>query len=296
VTAPSTWHDIMGVDATRPSRWDHGDGEAAIHALDVALEKAGLPGAVDPALRVLARVEELVAAGRTEREKARHRLEEANRRLLGDGVIDVAEYGAVLTECAPWIDENAPASAGVGEAARQVRSRATAMVFGMASTIHQQLTAHCRDVVAVIAAVPAPPAEVWSAQTIAQASTLMIRAGREADWAKFVRLSDEWSSVHAAGRLLRETGVFQSEMMFSGPSDLCTVYLNWSSAVGEEQIKQVPGPLRVRRAHDLGWVPGLWLKSDHDAYAADRDKPKRRPLFADVFAGRSSGEPRPEFS
>src|SRR6476646_10644450 len=98
----------MGFDATIPSRWDRGDGEGAIRALDLALTKAGLPGALDPAMAVLERVEQLVDAGRTERENARHRLEEANRRLLGDGEIDVAEYGRVLAECAPWIDENAP--------------------------------------------------------------------------------------------------------------------------------------------------------------------------------------------
>ena len=294
-----TFVNIMGHDATMLSRWDRGDGEAAIHALDGALAKAGLPGALDPAVRVLERVEQLVDAGRTEREKARHRLEEANRRLLADGEIDVAEFGRVLNECAPWISDDAAGSLGVGEAARQVRSRAIMTVFAMATRLHQQLTAHCQDVVAAIAGISDPPAGVWQLQTTGEAGTLMIRAGREAEWASFVRLSDEWSAIHSAARLLRETGQFQAEMMFSGPSDLCLVYLNWQAAVGAgEQMKQIPGPLRVRRALDLGWEPGLWLRQDHDAYAAAgraEAKPKRKLLAA--LAGRSSApEPGAEFS
>ena len=81
------------------------------------------------------------------------------------------------------------------------------------------------------------------------------------------------------GRLLRETGKFETQTQFDGaPTGLGLVYLNWQAAVGPEQLKQLPGPLRVRRAHDLGWLPGCWLKSDHDRYAAERDKPKREPV------------------
>jgi hypothetical protein len=36
------------------------------------------------------------------------------------------------------------------------------------------------------------------------------------------------------------------------------MYLNWEGAVGKEELRQLPGPFRVRRAHDLGWKPGLW--------------------------------------
>ena len=88
------------------------------------------------------------------------------------------------------------------------------------------------------------------------AGTAMIRHGFEADWTKFVRLSDEWDSIHACGALLRETGQLQSELMFTaGPTDLCVVFLNWEPAVGGGNLRQSPGPLRVRRAHDLGWNP-----------------------------------------
>ena len=83
-------------------------------------------------MKVLDRVEQLVAAGRREREKAGLRLEAANRALLApDGDIEVAEHGRVLTELAPWISDDAVGSVGVGDAARQVRMRATMTVFGM---------------------------------------------------------------------------------------------------------------------------------------------------------------------
>ena len=59
------------------------------------------------------------------------------------------------------------------------------------------------------------------------------------------------------------------------------------AAVGKEELRQLAPPLRVRRAHDLGWVPGCWLKADHDRFAAEAaepDKPKRK-LFT-ALAGR----------
>jgi hypothetical protein len=270
-----------------PPRAHRGDHDGAIHALDAALTKAGLPGALNPALRVLDRVDELVAAGRAERDKAQFRLEAANRALLADGPIDVAEYGRVLTELAPCISDDAVGSIGVGDAARQTRMRAVMVVFGMATGLYQQLSDHCRDVVAVIAGIPDPPVDVWQTQSSGEAGTAMIRHGREADWAKFVRLADEWTSIHAAGRLLRETGQFESQLHFDGaPTALGVEFLNWQAAAGGEPLRLQPGPLRVRRAHDLGWVPGLWLKQDHDAATG------RRPLAAAVV-----GEPaRVEFA
>ena len=103
-------------------------------------------------------------------------------------------------------------------------------------------------------------------------------------------MGDEWDAIHAAAALLRETGQLQTELLFTaGPTDLCVLFLNWEPAVGGENLRRLPGPLRVRRAHDLGWKPGLWLKSDHERYAAEqRDKPKRK-LFA-ALSGRSSSD------
>jgi hypothetical protein len=62
------------------------------------------------------------------------------------------------------------------------------------------------------------------------------------------------------------------------------MYLNWEGAVGKEELRQLPGSLRVRRAHDLGWKPGLWLRSDHDS-AAVKPKPESLvPTSAAVVA------------
>ena len=138
---PFQYIDIMAGSAPGSSRWDT-NAEGALHALDDVLTKAGMPGSLAPALKVLDRVEELVAAARVERDNARGKLEAATRVLLADGELDVAEYGRVLAEIAPWIDENAPASVGVGDAARQVRVRAITTVFAMATGLYRGLRDH----------------------------------------------------------------------------------------------------------------------------------------------------------
>jgi hypothetical protein len=82
--------------------------------------------------------------------------------------------------------------------------------------------------------------------------------------------------------LVRETGSLANETMFPAgcPTDLGVLFLVWEAAIdGLRDVNRLPGPLRVRRAHDLGWMPGLWTASDHRAFAEQKT---RRGLFARV--------------
>jgi hypothetical protein len=295
VTGP-TWINIMGVSADRMSRWDRGDGATAITALEGALERAGLPGQLEAPKRLLARAEDLAAQARDAKMAARARLEEASRLLLADGPIDTDAYAATLVACGPWLhDGEASAMFGLMQAAQMVRGNATQTVFAMAPGLHTELQKVCRVVVEETASVPALPADVWSAPSSGGAAQLAIVAGREADWARLVRAGDRWDSVHSAAQLLRECGVFQSELAFSGPTDVCVTLLNWSDAMdGLPEVNRMPPPLRLRAAIDRGWRPGLWLKSDHDRFAAEAAevKPKRGGLFA-ALAGKSQAPADP---
>jgi hypothetical protein len=278
--------DIMTVGQPRPSRWDRGDGAGAIAALDGALARAGLPGRLEAPKRLLARADALEAAARYAKQAAARQLEDANRGLL-TGSVDLASYGAVLRDAGTWLDADGRVSPGMGgvmQAAAQVRGNATATTFAMATGLYGELQAVCREVVAECAAVPQLPREIWSATSTGQASTLAIRAGREADWAQLVRVGDRFDQVHAAGQLLRETGTLQGQLMFTGPTAVCVQFLNWEPAQdGLAEVNRLPGPLRVRAAVDKGWMPGLFLKADHDAFAVE-PKPRRRLLAG--LAGR----------
>jgi hypothetical protein len=70
--------------------------------------------------------------------------------------------------------------------------------------------------------------------------------------------------------------------MFSCPTAIGVAFLNWSAAMdGLQSARRLPGPLRLRRAIDEGWLPGLYLEADHDAAATGGEpKPKRRLLAA----------------
>jgi hypothetical protein len=71
----------------------------------------------------------------------------------------------------------------------------------------------------------------------------------------------------------------QHELMFSGPTSVCTRYLGWELAVaGLDELRAIAGPLRIRYASDHNWRPGCWLKSDHDTAAAEGKL--KRGLFA----------------
>lgn len=68
-------------------------------------------------------------------------------------------------------------------------------------------------------------------------------------------------------------------MSFTVPTALGTMFLNPLPVVDDlATVRRLPGPLRLRAAVDRGWLPGLYLQSDH-ARHAEQQKP-RRGLFA----------------
>jgi hypothetical protein len=273
VDTRNTVIDFTHLETPQPSRWDRGDGQSAITALDSALERAGLPGRLEASKRLLERAEVLAAQAREAKLAARHKLGEANRTLLADGPVDTAAYGAVLVELAPWLDEESAGMLGVMQACHQVRGNATQTTFAMAPGLYADLADVCRGIVAECAAVPSLPREVWSATSGGEAAALAVRANREADFARLTRCGDKWDAVHAAAALLRETGVFQGELLFAGPVSVCTQFRNWSAALeGLLQVRRMPGPLRLRAAIDRDWLPGLYLATD----AAVEGKPERK--------------------
>jgi hypothetical protein len=286
-----TFIDIMGVDASRQSRWDKHDGETAVVALAEALKRAGLPADLLAApKRLLAQAEALAAQARTAKDAARQRLDAANRALLADGPVDTAGYAAMLTETAPWLSADGPAMGGLMQAVAQIRGNATQVAFALAPSLYAELQKVCAEVVADAESVAALPGEVWSSTSSGQASELAVRAGRESDWAALTRAGIRWDAVHDAGQLLRETGQFQSQLNFSCPTALGVCFLNWLPAMdGLAEVQRLPGPLRLRAAIDRGWVPGLYLLADHERFAdGQRDKPRRK-LFA-ALAGRPTSD------
>jgi hypothetical protein len=170
------------------SRWDRGDGETAIRALDDALVKAGLPGRLAAPIRLLARAEELAGHARSAKEAAAAQMEEATRALLADGPVDTATYGRVLISAGPWLDDRASGMVGVMTAAHRVRANAGQTTFALVPAVYRELQAVCAEVVAEVATVPILPAAVWSAPTSGLASTAAIRAGHEQAWSQLVKL------------------------------------------------------------------------------------------------------------
>ena len=263
---------MAGPGVPQVSRWDRGDGATAIAALDQAMAKAGLPDRLEPATRLLAQGEQLFEQAREEKRAAADRLEQATRALLtaGPGAA-AAAYGQVLVEVGPWLGDQPAAMAGVMNAGHRAQANATQTTFAMAHGLYRELGQVCAEAVAEVAAVPALPREVWLSTTGGQAAEAAIRAGHELAWSRLVKANARWDAVHAAAALLRETGVFQADLLFPAgcPTMEGCQFLNWEPAVEQlPQVRRLPATLRLRACVDRGWQPGLWLKADHDAYRA----------------------------
>jgi hypothetical protein len=277
-----TVHDFTHSEAPRPSRWDTA-GSGAVPMLDSLLVKAGLPGRLATPLALMDRAEELVRASDREREAARERLAEAGRRLLAGGT-DVAEYARVVAEAQVWISEGSsdagPAGYGVGDVARLLRGNAVQTVFAMADGLHAALRDRCAEAVDSVASVPLPK-EIFSATSIAHASTLAIREGFGDSWGLLVKAADAWDACHGAAALLQECGSLQHQLQFAGPTSVCVRYLNWQDVLaGLDELKRIPGPLKIRWASDHHWRPGCYLLSDHENPPPE---PKRRGSLAELL-------------
>jgi hypothetical protein len=278
--------DFSDVQPPTLSRWDRGDGAAAIHGLVKALDDAGLPDQLQASLRLLDRAEELAAAARAKQNAAREQLGAADAALLADGPSAIDAYAAAVTSSKPWLDNSNPVQAadamgGVMNAVHRLKANAVQTALASAHGIHQRLQGVCAEVVADIASVPALPAAVWSATNSGHAAEVAIRGGHELAWASLVKAGVRFDRVHAASALLRETGQFTAELNFPDgcPTRVGVMFLAWREAFeGLEQVRRLPGPLRVRAACDRGFRPGLYLASDHARAAAER--PARRGLLA----------------
>jgi hypothetical protein len=232
---------------------------------------------------MMQRAEELVRASDRERQAARDRLTEASRRLLESGT-DVADYARTVADVQPWIGEGTSsdvgvAGLGIGDVARRLNASAVQTTFALAAGLHIELRDKCKEAVDAVTQVRLPKA-IWSTSSIAQASTLAIREDAADAWAVLVKSADLWDACHQAAALLNECGTLTAELQFdAGCSTVIgTRYLGWVEATaGAEELKRIPGPLKIRYAADHRWMPGCWLKSDHDRLA--EAKPKRG-LFA----------------
>ena len=141
--------------------------------------KAGLPGRLEPAQRLLAQGEQLFEQARREKEAAADRLEQATTALLTAGAGAAAAYGQVLVEVGPWLGDQPAAMAGVMNAGHRAQANATQTAFAMAHGLYRELGQVCAEAVAEVAAVPALPREVWLSTSGGQAAEAAIRAGHE---------------------------------------------------------------------------------------------------------------------
>ena len=91
-----------------------------------------------------------------------------------------------------------------------------------------------------------------------------------ASWELCVKATVPWDAYHAASKSLRETGALVSEQMFTGSTEVCVRYLSSEDTlIGADELRLIPGSLRIRYALDRGGRPGAWLLSDHKTAAGE---------------------------
>jgi hypothetical protein len=264
--------DIMGNDPAPPRVVNP---LSLIRTLPPRFAALGIEGAANRATELLTRSENLAEQTWTKQRDAR----EAMARVtadLGAGVVGLDQVADVTREVGPWLDTDvtigrvAPAQDAVMATVHQLQSQAVMALYAEALPLYQRLQKVANDAVALITSGPPIPHHVMIAPDAQAAAT---KAGGDIAywWVDAEQAAHRFSDAHDLARVLvHEVGGLDVETMWPDgcPSWAGPIYLGWLRAA-EADALDLPKRyrslvVRLRYAHDQGWLPGLWLAEDHN--------------------------------
>jgi hypothetical protein len=265
-TEQASYHDLMA-ERPRPNPFERPEAVAAFLA---RLEKLGITDVGAASQALLERSERLAQDARTAQTAARDSYDAAVRGLYA-GTLDVAGFAATVRDVQAWLDHDsqatgvAPAMAGVMQVAQQLRANSVSAFANGATVIYSRLQQVAAAQVALVANLPDPPAGVWGA---ADPQAEALRTGWGHYWVDATSAATTFAEVHELGGMLRDTPAMASEVLWPPgcPSWAAALYLNWEPAVtaGVQAIRALPPGLRLKKAINSEWRPGLWAGRDHE--------------------------------
>jgi hypothetical protein len=259
-------------------------GGQATHAIALA-DNLGLD-VFRPARRLLKRSDELGQQVREAQARAQVQRGQLLQRLIGGaGPVDQGEVVSLIGDTGPWITTitgaegvvigAAPAVDLVMEAARNCRGRAAQAVLAESGAVYARLQQDAAECVQITVAQPEPPSSVWGGGTGAAQRAMV--GGYERAWGELARAADRFGRIHELGSYLRRMGALGQQAQLDLGEPWGWTYLEWERAAGGEvELRSVPPVLRLRYAAAHGWLPGLWLRADHERHAP---KVPKQPLL-----------------
>ena len=252
-------------------------------------DAAGIDNPVEMIQRVLERDETLGRVSQTAVMEARRRQAAADDQLFRADPLDAAaleRYAEELREVAPWLDADlrpdspdphaSAAMQGLARVRRRVRNDAAAQLTSIAGGLYLRFTQAAQVAVDAVRQLDPLPANVWGAADDGVAAATLGKAGRGGDWLALLENDWRFQAAHDGGRYLRHLGIGSEGILDDAPR-LGFTFRNWAAAQADlQQLRNVPETLRLRRAVELGWEPGVWSASD----LRNVDQGPRRKLLA----------------
>jgi hypothetical protein len=175
----------------------------------------------------------------------------------------------VLRETNPWLDHTlysahpmaSPAMDLLGEVREGLNSNAQQTLYQVGFVLYSQLAEVAAAQVAAVERLAPLPANAWANPN---PSNVVLGAGRDADWMVILRANQQFQLCWSAGWLLRRESLGAEAVLPGGRPREAFTFKDWQAATaGMPDLRRLDEDLRLVRAIDAGWGPGLWSASDY---------------------------------
>jgi hypothetical protein len=174
----------------------------------------------------------------------------------------------VLRETQPWLDHRlasadpkaSPAMDLLGEVREGLNHAAKMTLYQVGFGLYSRFAKVAAEQVAAIERLAPLPESAWANPNPA---VVLLGAGRDDDWMTILRANLRFQLCWNAGWMLRRESLGAEAVLPGGRPREAFTFKDWAAATaGLRDLRRLDEDLRLVRAVQAGWGPGLWSASD----------------------------------
>ena len=175
----------------------------------------------------------------------------------------------VVRETSPWLDhmlhgdqpKASPAMDLLGEVREGLKHSAQLTLYQVGFGLFSRFAQVAAEQVAALERLAPLPANAWAAPNPASA---LLEAGRDDDLMVILRANQRFQVCWSAGWLMRRESIGAEAVLPGDLPRMAHTFKDWAAATaGLPDLRRLDEDLRLVRAVDAGWGPGLWSASDY---------------------------------
>jgi hypothetical protein len=175
----------------------------------------------------------------------------------------------VLRSTGVWLDHQlygdqpkaSPAMDLLGEVREGLKSNAKMTLYQVGYGLYSRLSAKALEAVAAVERLAPLPESAWANPNPA---SVLLGVGRGDDWLTILTADQQFQLAWNGGWMLRREAIASEAVLPGDLPRMAFLFKDWEAATaGLQDLRRLAEPLRLVRAAQAGWGPGLWSRSDY---------------------------------